>query len=121
MRARHIRIAGALLGVVSALTGCGGTQEAAPAPTLAVTTAGKAYIKAGGETAYVKALRGIDEKLVAGRTTAAVDDGENICLDLSMGETAAVVEKRTVARFDTDTATAKKVVAVTKKTLCSTK
>jgi hypothetical protein len=100
-----------VVGALSAvLAGCG-SEPPAPAPAPTATTAAV-------DAAYVEALAAIDRELVDNEK-AAVNNGHNICLDIKQGKTLAELQKNTAARFEVGTAEAKKIVAVTRSTLCS--
>lgn len=103
-------IAGALVlficvGVIGALL-VGGDDEpaAAPSPTAASTQA------------YLDALKRIDPALADRKS--AVDDGENICLDIEQGKEATTLAKNAASRYDTDHKTGEAIVKAARDHLC---
>ncbi|MEU4777474.1 DUF732 domain-containing protein [Micromonospora sp. NPDC023633] len=106
MRARHIWVAAALVG---ALAGCGGSDDTAE-PAAQTTTAST------GEAAFLAALKVIDPQLAERKS--AVDDAENICLDLKQGKDEVTVAKNAAARFEVDNAKAAMIVGAAKGSLC---
>lgn len=121
VRARQVLV---VVAALIALAGCGSNDEPAPAAATTQAQAGKApAVEASAEAAgkaYVKALKAIDPALVDDAEDA-VDNGRNICLDVEQGKTTAQVTKNAKARFEVNSTLATKIVAATKKTLCSSK
>ena len=107
MRASLVLVAGAAM---VALTGCGGESEAG-APAGGQTATGSA-----ADEAYRKALGAVDEQLA--NYDDAVEHGRKICAELKDGKAEAKVVSDAAVRFAIDEATAKKVVDVTKASLC---
>jgi hypothetical protein len=108
---------------VSALAGCSSGPDAAPktdVPAPAASAAPSSSLDTGtfdATAAYLTALGQIDPKLTADRETA-LNDGQNICLEIQEKKTAAELEKNAAARFSVDAAQAKQILAAAKANLC---
>ena len=123
MRARQFVVVGSVL---VALAGCSTSAGEPAVPTQAPQAAAEASVAAaqraaaaGDVDSYVAALKAVDAKLAANQNVA-IDNGKKICLDLEQGTADAEVAKGAAARLNISQATAVKVVAATKKTLCPT-
>ena len=121
MRARHIVIAAFAL---SALAGCSSGTDAAPKTDVPAPASAAPSTSSSLDTgtfdataAYLTALAKIDQKLAADRETA-LNDGQNICLEIQEKKTAAELEKNTAARFSVDAAQAKQILEAAKTNLC---
>jgi hypothetical protein len=129
MKVRHVIVAGAAL---AALAGCGHSGKPAAAPASAPASA-RASVPApapadsvdpgtdpgtlDATSAYLTALGELDQKLV-GDTRAALDRGQEVCVDIEERRTDAEQEKNVAARFAVDAAQAKKILALTRQNLC---
>jgi hypothetical protein len=132
MRTRHVIVAGAAMAALAALAGCGSADKptATPAPAPASASA-SAPVAAPAESvdpatdpgtldatsAYLTALGKLDKTLV-GDTRAALDRGQEVCVDIEERRTDAEQEHNVATRFAVDAAQAKKILALTKANLC---
>jgi hypothetical protein len=137
MRTRHVIVVGAAL---AALAGCGsaGKPTAAPAsapgsgpasapgsgPASAPAAAPAESVDPATDpgtldatSAYLTALGQVDKKLV-GDTRAALNRGQEVCVDIEERRTDAEQEKNVATRFAVDAAQARKILALTKANLC---
>jgi hypothetical protein len=132
MRTRHVIVIGAAL---AALAGCGGADKPAAAPASAPASADSGPASApvavpaesvdpgsdpgtlDATSAYLTALGKLDENLV-GDTRAALDRGQEVCVDIEERRTDAEQEKNVATRFAVDAAQAMKILALTKSNLC---
>jgi hypothetical protein len=122
VRARHIVIA---CFAVSALAGCSSDTDSAPKTDVPAASAAPAPSTSSSldtgtfdaTAAYLTALGKIDQKLAADRETA-LNDGQNICLEIQEKKTAAELEKNTAARFSVDATQAKQILEAAKTNLC---
>ena len=133
MRTRHVIVVGAAM---AALAGCGSADKPAAAPASApasapgsapaaapVATPAESVDPAGdpgtldATSAYLTALGALDKKLVAD-TRAALDRGQEACVDIEERRTDAEQEKNVATRFAVDAAVARRILALTKANLC---
>lgn len=119
-------LAVALLSLLSLLlAGCGGsgsssTGEPASSPT---TTAAEAAPTSPPEptgealTSYLAAVRKVGKSLATDEDQA-VRYGRDICLDVAQDKPAPTVRRNAAARFEVETADAKRLVAAAQKYIC---
>ena len=105
-----------------AVAGCGGTKDSGTAQPQPVPASAEpsASIDAGtldATSAYLTALGKLDSKLVED-TRAALDNGQEACVDIEERRSDAEQEKNVATRFAVDAAQAKKILALTKDNLC---
>ena len=140
MRTRHVIVVGAAMAALAALAGCGSADKPAAAPASAPGSApasapgsapASAPVAAPAESvdpasdpgtldatsAYLTALGKLDKKLV-GNTRAALDRGQEVCVDIEERRTDAEQEKNVATRFAVDATQAKQILALTKANLC---
>jgi hypothetical protein len=118
MKTRHLLPIGAAL---LALAGCT-DQPSAPVVAAPGSTAPSAIAATTGadvdtKAAYLESLGDIDRTLVENEL-AAVDSGENICLDIKQRKPVDQLTRNAAARFDVNTAQASQIIAVTRAKLC---
>jgi hypothetical protein len=119
VRARHVIATGTAL---LALGGCSSAADRHPAqpPVAAASAAPSATIDAGtldATSAYLTALGNLDRNLVQD-TRAALDNGQEVCVDIEERRSDAEQEKNVATRFAVDATQAKKILALTKDNLC---
>ncbi|MDT5030292.1 MAG: hypothetical protein QOC94_463 [Actinoplanes sp.] len=71
----------------------------------------------GATSGYLTALGNLDRTLIAD-TQAALDNGQMVCINMEERRSEADQEKDVADRFSVDAAVAKKILALTKKSLC---
>lgn len=131
MRARDVIVTGAVL---AALAGCSSADKPLAAPAAAPASASPSATEStpapaesvdpgtdpgtlDATSAYLTALGTVDKKLVSD-TRAALEHGQEICVDIEERRTAAEQEKNVATRFAVDAAQAKEILAITKANLC---
>jgi ABC-type transport system substrate-binding protein len=71
----------------------------------------------GATSGYLTALGNLDRTLIAD-TQAALDNGQMVCINMEERRSEVDQEKDVADRFSVDAAVAKKILALTKKSLC---
>ncbi|MEU8660783.1 DUF732 domain-containing protein [Actinoplanes philippinensis] len=123
MRAGRVWAVGAVA-VIGALSGCAGDQARTPAATPSASTSarGAAFLHPGlrfseeALTAYRQELAKVDGQLAA--DDGALGQGMSVCEDILLDLPDAQVIRNTAARYEVSEATAEKIVAAARTTLC---